>query len=147
MIKTKAAKPIVVSQTFDAPIEKVWQAITDRDQMIEWYFVEIESFKPETGFETRFTVKDGGRDFVHVWKVIAVSRGKRISYGWRYEGYPGDSLVTWDLSSQKGRTKLTFTHEGAETFPQGIPEFTRESGVSGWTYFIRQSLKKYLESA
>ncbi|MBI4861730.1 MAG: SRPBCC domain-containing protein [Candidatus Riflebacteria bacterium] len=144
-MKPTPAKPIVVSQIFDVSIERVWQAVTDRDQMIKWCFAEIPSFKPVVGFHTRFTVKGGDRDFVHVWKITDVSAAKRISYAWSYEGYPGSSQVTWDLSSESGRTKLTLTHQGMETFPQNIPELTPESGTAGWNYFVRQSLKKYLE--
>ena len=32
-----------------------------------------------------------------------------------------------------------------ESFPQDIPEFSRMSCLGGWTYFINQSLKEYLE--
>jgi uncharacterized protein YndB with AHSA1/START domain len=138
-------QPIVVSEAFDAPIEKVWQAITDRSQMVKWYFAEIGSFKAELGFETRFSVKSGGREFVHVWKVTEMEKEKKISYSWRYDGYPGDSRVIWALASESGPTRLTLTHEGPETFPQSIPEFTRDSCIDGWTYFIRNALKKYLE--
>lgn len=34
-----------------------------------------------------------------------------------------------------------------EDFPEGVPEFKRESGLQGWNFFIVQRLKNYLEPA
>lgn len=144
-MKPTSTEPIVVSQTIAAPIDRVWKAITDRDRMVRWFFREIAAFRPEVGFETRFTVKVEERSFVHFWKVTEVSSPRRISYGWRYEGYPGDSTVTWELSEVDGGTEVTLIHDGIHTFPQDSPEMTRESGTAGWRYFVQDSLKKYLE--
>ena len=40
---------------------------------------------------------------------------------------------------------LRLTDQTLESFPDDIPEFTRESGIEGWTFFINKSLKEYLE--
>ena len=45
-------KPVIVEQIFNTTIANVWDAITELDQMKQWYFNNIESFKPEVGFET-----------------------------------------------------------------------------------------------
>ena len=47
-------KPLILERTYNAPIEKVWKAITDKDQMKEWYF-ELDEFKAEKGFKFQFT--------------------------------------------------------------------------------------------
>jgi uncharacterized protein YndB with AHSA1/START domain len=138
-------EPIVIDQIFNAPINKVWKAITDKDEMIKWFFSMIESFKPEAGFETKFNVKSGGNNFLHLWKVTEVVPGEKITLNWKYESYPGNSYVTFELSSLNNQTKLKLTHEGQETFPQDIKEFTRESCTAGWNFFIGESLKKFLE--
>ncbi len=144
-MKTGDEEPIVVSQVFAASVEEVWEAITDQNKMIKWFFAEISTFRPEVGFETHFTVKSGGREFEHIWKATQATKPKLISYGWRYEGYPGDSEVIWEISLEKDQTKVTLTHKGGESFPQNIPEFRRKICSEGWDYFIRQSLKKYLD--
>ena len=46
-------EPFVIERTFNAPIEKVQNAITDKDEMTQWYF-DIKTFKPEVGFEFQF---------------------------------------------------------------------------------------------
>lgn len=139
------SEPIIVEQTFNAAIETVWKSITEIDRMRQWYFENIPSFEPEVGFETRFTVKSQGRDFLHVWKVTEVVPMKRITYNWKYAGHRGDSFVTFELSQQNNSTKLKLTHTVLESFPEDIPEFSREKGIEGWEFFIKKRLKAYLE--
>lgn len=138
-------KAIVVEQTFNAPIVVVWKAITDKDQMRQWFFDPIAEFEPKIGFETQFNVRCEDQEYVHLWKVTNVVPERRIAYQWRYGGYPGNSLVTWELSEVRDGTNLKLTHEGHETFPQDNPIFSRESGQAGWEYFLRESLKAFLE--
>lgn len=137
--------PIVVEQTYNAPIAVVWKAITDKDQMRQWFFEPMTEFEPEVGFETEFDVEFEGQIFPHQWKVTEVVAETRIVYDWRYGGYPGDSSVTWELSETPDGTTLTLTHKGRETFPQDNPVFSRESGEAGWGYIVHESLKAFLE--
>jgi len=55
----------------------VWKAITDKDQMKQWYFDTIDDFKPEVGFQTQFKVRNGNKDYLHIWKVTEVETGKK----------------------------------------------------------------------
>jgi uncharacterized protein YndB with AHSA1/START domain len=138
-------EPIIVEQTYNTSIETLWKAITEIDRMRQWYFDNVPSFKPEIGFETQFTVTSVDRDFPHRWKVTEVIPLKKISYNWKYDGYEGDSQVTFELSENNNQATLKLTHQVLEPFPDNIPEFTRESGIDGWEYFIQRSLKEYLE--
>ena len=137
--------PVVVEQIFPVSIDIVWHAITDPDQMRQWFFEKISAFKAEVGFKTKFNVKSEGRDFMHLWTIIEVILLKKISYNWRYEGYTGNSFVHFELFDQGVSTKLRVTAEGIETFPQDIPEFKRESCKAGWEYFIKERLKEFIE--
>ncbi len=141
----KNDEPVVVEQTFNTSIDAVWSSITEIDQMRQWYFENISSFKPEVGFETQFNVANEGRNFLHIWKVTEVVPMKKIIYNWKYEGYPGDSFVMFELFEQKNLTKLKLTHRGLESFPQDMPEFSRESGIAAWKYFIKKTLKEFLK--
>ena len=72
--------------------------------------------------------------------------GKKLAYSWRYEGFPGNSLVTIELSADGDKTKLKLTHEGLETFfPENNPDFARGNFLQGWTQIIGSSLKSFLE--
>jgi uncharacterized protein YndB with AHSA1/START domain len=138
-------EPIVVEQTFNTSINNVWNAITKVDQMRKWFFENIESFKPEVGFKTQFSVQSQDRSFLHLWKLTEVIHMKKIVYNWKYGSYSGNSFVTFELFEQENQTKLRLTHEVIESFPKDIPEFSRDSGIEGWNYFIRNRLKEFLK--
>jgi uncharacterized protein YndB with AHSA1/START domain len=137
--------PIVVEQIYPTSIAAVWKAITDKDQMRQWFFEPMTEFQPEPGFETEFNVHHEGRDYLHQWRITDVVPEEKIVYNWKYGGYPGDSTVVWELSETPDGTKLVLTHQTHEPFSQDDPVFSRESGVAGWNYFIRESLKAFLE--
>ena len=141
----KDDEPVIVEQTFHTSIDAVWKAITEIDQMRRWFFDNIPSFKPEVGFETRFNVTSKGRHFLHLWKVTEVVPLKKITCNWKYEGYAGDSFVVFELFEQDNATTLRVTNRVVEDFPEDIPEFSRESCIGGWTFFIKKSLKEFLE--
>jgi len=141
-----AGERLVVERTFDAPIEAVWKAITDLEQLRQWSFELLASFEPKVGFTTEFNVRKRGQDVLHKWRVTEVVPGRKIAYTWSYGGYPGESLVTFELTPDGGRTRLTLTHEGLDTFlPEAHPELARESFVQGWTQLIGTSLRAFLE--
>ena len=136
--------PIIVEDIFQVSKEMLWAAITEHDQMIQWFFETIKAFEPKIGFETQFIVENEGRTFPHLWKITQVEPYKKISYNWKYEGYVGDSEVSFEISKFENKSKLRVTHQVLESFPQDIPEFQRESCLGGWNYFIKQRLKRYL---
>jgi uncharacterized protein YndB with AHSA1/START domain len=112
--------------------------------MRQWYFEPIEDFRPEVGFETQFDIDTGGRVFRHQWKVTEVVQGTGITYTWRYEGLEGCGTTEWRLEKVDEGARLILTCTGMESFPQDIPEFTRESCRAGWEYFIQKSLFEFL---
>jgi len=141
--KQNLEEAIVIEQTFNAPIAWVWKALTDKDEMKRWYF-DLKEFKPAVGFEFEFTVEHEGFKYSHLCKITEVIPQKKLAYTWRYEGYEGDSLVTFELFADGDKTRLKLTHVGLETFPK-LPAFARENFVKGWTEIIGASLKDLVE--
>ena len=139
-----SSEPFVIERTFDAPIAMVWKAITDRDEMKQWYF-DLAEFKPVKGFEFQFEGGPDERKYLHLCKIIEVIPEKKLSYSWRYEGYVGNSVVTFELFSEGDKTRLKLTHEGLETFPTNNPDFGKSNFAEGWTYIVGTSLKDFLE--
>jgi uncharacterized protein YndB with AHSA1/START domain len=142
----KNEKPIIVEETYVATPDTVWKAITEANQMRKWFFENIPDFKPIVGSKVEFNVDSGGRIFPHLWRVTRVIPEKLIEINWKYGGYPGDSLVLFELSKEMSTTKLRLTHTVVEEFPEDIPGFQRDSCIAGWRYFINQRLKQYLGS-
>jgi uncharacterized protein YndB with AHSA1/START domain len=137
------SEPFVIERVYNAPVEKVWRAITDKDDMKQWYF-DLPEFKPEVGFEFQFEGGNEGRTYLHLCKVTEVVTGKKLTYSWRYKGYEGNSFVTFELFPEGNNTRLKLTHEGLDTFPP-ISDFAKQNFVAGWTEIIGESLEKFLK--
>ncbi|HLG38733.1 MAG TPA: SRPBCC domain-containing protein [Chitinophagaceae bacterium] len=140
-----ATAPFTIERTYNAPVDKVWKAITDKNEMKQWYF-DITEFKPEVGFEFQFYGQGHkGEQYLHLCKITDVVAGKKLRYSWRYDKYEGNSFVTFELFAEGNKTRLKLTHEGLETFPQHNADFAKESFAEGWTYLIGTALKEYSE--
>jgi uncharacterized protein YndB with AHSA1/START domain len=146
MTKTNdLAEAIVVERIYDAPVGRVWAALTDANEMRQWYF-DLKEFKPEIGFEFDFVVEHEGNSYHHLCKVREVIPQKKIAYTWRYKGQPGDSLVTFELFPEGDKTRLQLTHTGIETFPK-TPAYERKNFEDGWTAIIGSDLKQFVEGS
>jgi len=139
-------EPFVIERTYSTPVNKVWQAITDKDKMRQWYF-DLKEFKAEVGFEFTFVGGSEEKQYLHLCRITEVEPQKKLAYSWQYEGYPGESVVTWELFDEGSHTRVKLTHAGIHTFPTDNKDFARESFTAGWTYITGTSLKDYLEKA
>lgn len=138
------ANPIVKETLINAPIERVWKAITDKNEMKNWYF-DLAEFKPEVGFQFQFYGGTKEKQYLHLCEIQEVIVNQKLSYSWRYDEYPGDSLVTFELFPEGDQTRLKLTHEGTESFPADDPNFAKESFTKGWNEIIGNSIRNYLE--
>ena len=141
--KNNLAEAVVIERIFNAPVGRVWKALTDVDQIRQWYFA-LKQFKPEVGFEFEFVVDHEGNKYHHLCRITEVVLEKKLAYTWRYKGEPGDSLVTFELFADGDKTRLKLTHEGIETFPK-TPAYARKNFEAGWTEIIGSSLKQFVE--
>lgn len=138
-------EPFVIERTYNAPITRVWKTITDKDDMKQWYF-DLAEFKPKVGFEFQFYGGPEDRMYLHLCKVTEVIPGKKITYRWSYDGYEGNSFVTFELFEEGDKTRLKLTHRGLETFPAENQDFAKGNFVAGWTDLIGTSLKEFVEN-
>lgn len=138
------SEALVLERTYHAPIENVWLAITTPDAIKQWFF-DLPGFKAEVGTEIHFYGgKDENNQYLHICIVTEVIPGSKLTYSWRYDGHPGISYVSFELFAEGNQTRLKFTHDGIETFPQNNPDFARENFVEGWTYTV-DALKGFVE--
>src|ERR1700745_1978940 len=140
--QSDVAEAVVVERTLNAPVVRVWKALTDVDQMREWYF-DLKEFKPEVDFEFEFVVEHEGNKYHHVCRITDVMPRKKIAYTWRYKNEPGDSLVTIELLPNGDKTRLKLTHAGIDTFPKA-PAYARKNFEAGWTAIIGTELKQFV---
>jgi uncharacterized protein YndB with AHSA1/START domain len=139
------AQPIIVEQEYHASPEQVWNALTNVDEMRKWYF-DLPEFKPEVGFNFQFTGgPDNGVQYLHLCEVTDVVPERKLTYSWRYDGYEGNSFVTFELFEKGEDTRLKLTHIGLESFPQENSDFAISNFEKGWDDIIHRSLRTYLE--
>ena len=138
-------EPFIIERTYNAPIFKVWKAITEKDEMKKWYF-DLTEFKTEVGFEFQFVGgPEDGKQYLHVCKITEVIKEKKLAYSWRYDGYEGNSFVTFELFEEGTKTRLKLTHASLETFPNNNPDFAKKNFAEGWTHIIGTALKEFVE--
>lgn len=143
-METKS-KPLVVERVLNAPVSKVWQAITDNSKMKQWYF-DLKAFKAEVGFEFQFAGQGRkGEQYIHLCRVTEVIPEKKLAYSWKYKDYPGESVVSFELFPEGNKTRLVLTHRGLDSFPSDSPDFAIESFTEGWTAIVGTNLKDFVE--
>ena len=139
---------VAVEMEFTTSPQKLWKALTDKNEMKLWYF-DLEEFEPEVGFEFRFPGGPEHKTYYHICKITDIEINKIIAYDWRYDGYAGNSNVKFEISqsdTSPEKTKLILTHLGLDTFPDDNPDLAAKNFQEGWNYIIGTSLKNYLES-
>jgi len=136
--------PLIKEFNYNVPIEKVWQALTDKDKMKEWYFPQLQQFEPIVGFKFQFD--DNSAEYQKEWIVTKVAEGRTLAHNWAYKGYPGNSEVIFDLISEENKTRLKVTQTDLESFPNH-PHFKRERFEWGWDNLLGQNLKHLLENS
>jgi uncharacterized protein YndB with AHSA1/START domain len=126
---------MVLTRVFDAPVESVWKAWTESEQLMRWW--------GPTGFTcplARMDVREGGsslvamrspdgQDHYNTWTYTSIEPGKRLEFVHRFADQDGNQLEPADLGLPPaipsavphvltfeeldgGRTELTITESG-----------------------------------
>ena len=138
------AEPIIVSTTIHCTKEAAWKALTHQPTMIQWYFDNIEAFKPEVDFYTEFLIVVEDRSYTHQWRINEVKPLEKIAYDWTFAEHQGITNSAFEIKEKDGLVEVCVTITGLENMPQDIPEFTKEACEGGWRYFLDR-LKTFLE--
>ena len=140
--------PVVVEHAFSQSALQVWRALTEPQQMRQWYFENIPGFNAQVGFATEFAIKSASKTFTHRWRVLEVEPCVYLQYQWNYTEYAGDAEVSFRIqklkNTDKERTKLTVRMKVLRDFPDDVEEFQRASCLAGWEFLIQQQLADYL---
>ena len=136
--------PIIVEGRYKSTLQKVWKAISDNKEIKKWHF-EIEELKLIPGYEFEFTAGTDEKKYLHTCKIMEVVENKKLSYSWRYDGYSGDSLVTFELNEEGEYVHLKMTHDGVTSFPSGNADFVKDNFIAGWKKIIGTNLPAFLD--
>jgi uncharacterized protein YndB with AHSA1/START domain len=129
----------------EAPISRVWRALTDYREFGEWFRVKLDGpFAP--GQVSRGQITYPGYEHVKWEAVVQKMEHERLfSFTWPHpkslekEDHPGDyskqasTLVEFRLEKTTRGTSLVLTESGFDKLPgdRGLEAFRRNDG--GWT--------------
>ncbi|UWX61336.1 SRPBCC domain-containing protein [Chryseobacterium oranimense] len=137
--------PITVQYKINAPLEKVWNALTDKNEMKSWYF-DIRDFVLETGKEFNFYEPGEAKKYHHQCRILEIVPNRKLKHTWSYPEFSDAvTTVTWELQQEDNGTLVTLTHCDIEGFDSLGENFSRKSFTEGWNGIIGQSMKNYLE--
>lgn len=109
------AETVQISRTLPAPPRRVWQALTDPEQLAAWFW----PLDHDTAVDT--DVRVGGR-----YRIAAAARperavrgeylevvpAERLVFTWQWDGDDARSVVRVDLLGSERGSGLVLTHEG-----------------------------------
>jgi len=137
----------------NAPIDRVWRALTDHREFGEWFLVAIEA-PFEEGKPSRGNILYPGYEHV-VWQVTIkrMDKPNLFSFTWHPYAVEQDvdyttetpTLVEFRLQPTPAGTKLTVTESGFENIPtHRMPDAFRMND-SGWSMQV-ENIKRHVES-
>ncbi|SHL35890.1 SRPBCC family protein [Chryseobacterium polytrichastri] len=137
--------PITVQFKINAPIEKVWKALTNKDEMKNWYF-DIPDFELEVGKQFNFYEPGDEKKYHHQGEILEIISRQKLKHSWSYPEFSNEkTTVNWEIQPADGETIVTLIHENIDNFKEFGENFSRESFTEGWNGIIGQSLRQYLE--
>jgi uncharacterized protein YndB with AHSA1/START domain len=129
------AERLVVTRRFKAPVERVYAAWTDAEQMKRWFApgdmtVPVAEADVREGGRYRVQMSDSGSDCeFHTTGGVyrEVKPNRRLVFTWQWEGSDLETLVTLEFKSlSASETELTLIHEGFDN------DDTRDKHGQGW---------------
>jgi uncharacterized protein YndB with AHSA1/START domain len=140
------SNPIIVEYKVNAPIEQVWKALTDKNEMKLWYF-DISDFELEVGKIFNFYEPGDEKQFHHQAEILEIIPNQKLKHSWTYPEFSNEkTTVSWELQSEGEQTLVKLTHDDIDNFKDLGENFSREAFTEGWNGIIGQSLKQYIES-
>jgi len=130
---------IIKEQLFKHSIEKVWNAISNQEEISTWFLKA--DFKPELGYAYSF--KSEGESCTEINGVVKEADPYTLIYTWVVQDTNVETVVTWKLEEVEQGTKLYLEHSGISDYAgdTAIKMFDNFNG--GWDNCVAE-LSKYL---
>lgn len=140
------SNPIIVEYKVNVPVEQVWKALTDKNEMQSWYF-DISDFELEVGKIFNFYEPGDEKKFHHQAEILEIIPNQKLKHTWTYPEFSNEkTTVSWELQPEGEQTLVRLIHDDIDDFKDLGENFSREAFTEGWNGIIGQSMKQYLES-
>lgn len=128
----------------NAPIETVWDFITDQRKIAQWLMPN--DFAPVQGhcFNMQCEPMDGSNGIVEC-VVEECQPPSRLVYSWTIDKPPITTLVEIQLNTENNGTRLKLVHSGWEQLSEQ-DSHVRDRHDQGWTFLLGQQLKSLTEN-
>jgi len=125
-----------------APRERVWQAITDAEQIQQWW----DDYWEIPALQVGGAVKFGTEDDPMLATIVVVDRPREFAIQWPPQPqYHSIAMFTrYVLEEENGGTRVTVSETGFEALPDEIRQERFDSTARGYTTVLA-NLKSYLE--
>lgn len=126
---------------FEAPIQKVWEAVSTSEGIASWFMPN--DFQPKVGFEFHLQSPFGPSPC----KVLEIDAPHRLSFAWDLDGW----IVSFQLKELGNKTEFTLVHDGWKQPDEILPKANEKSSVirdrmaQGWVGLVNERLKKVVE--
>lgn len=160
--ETRAYDRIEKSVVLNAPLERVWNAVTESRQFGTWFGADIESdFRPGVTVGATMSatqvdekVAEEQKPYAGLRFVMLIERVEPMrlfSFRWHPHELPAEAdpseepttLVSFAFEAVEGGTRLTITESGFEDIPIERRRSAFEANEEGWT--VQATLiEKYL---
>jgi uncharacterized protein YndB with AHSA1/START domain len=143
---------VVTEIEIAAPPQRVFQALVDRDQALQWGksdAFEMTSWEMDArpGGKWRFISRERksagvGPDLDHHGEILEIDPPRLLAYSWYaswHENPAVRTVVRWELAPTKLGTRLTVTHSGLLPLPGACQGYSQ-----GWPGLV-QSIKNVVE--
>jgi uncharacterized protein YndB with AHSA1/START domain len=125
-----------------APRERVWQAITDAEQIQQWW----DDYWEIPALQVGGAVKFGTEDDPMLATIVVVDPPREFAIQWPPQPqYHSIAMFTrYVLEEENGGTRVTVSETGFEALPDEIRQERFDSTARGYTTVLA-NLKSYLE--
>ena len=149
-----AGDRIVRDVLIEAPIEVVWEVISQPEHIVQWFSDEAQfDLRPGGEGTLTFEMKAANRPAANDLRFEAVEPPRRLAYRWGYprgeEPRPGNSmLVEFTLAEEDGKTRLTVVEGGLDLkpWPDEEKQAYADSHDKGWAQCLER-LSAYAPAA
>lgn len=127
------ADRIVVRMEIKAPRDRVWQALTDEEEIAEWWggYVSLDA-RPGGRLLERWT-DISGREVLTSGEVVRLDAPRILELTWVDDDWDESTRVLFRLEKAGHSTHLTLEHSGWEAFPSSARQELVRAHASGWS--------------
>jgi uncharacterized protein YndB with AHSA1/START domain len=129
-----------------ASAPEIWRALTDRDDLEEWWSEGV-TLEPKVGGKfIEIWEDDEGKPQLATGEVLLAKPNKEIKFTWNEKNWSKDAFTECSIIivDNKSVRTLTLKHSGWEIFPEAKRKKLLKDFEVGWKYHLEE-LKSFLD--